>query len=119
MGRSEGGYFVGLLMILHFGNAFCSSATPTGVTLVPSNQSDSSRFNLTTVQAFSICFPTFKLSGAACPRPLECLVRPSFPQLRGAERFPLLPVATTVRCLRILPGHVGSVPSPPCGIQRM
>ena len=25
-GRNEGGYFLGLLRILHFGNAFCSSS---------------------------------------------------------------------------------------------
>ena len=29
MGRSEGGYLLGLLVILHFGNAFFNSATPT------------------------------------------------------------------------------------------
>ena len=32
--RSDGGYFLALLRILHFGNAFCNSATPALVTLV-------------------------------------------------------------------------------------
>ena len=44
----RGSYFVGLLRILHFGNAFFNSATPALVTLVPRNLSYSSCFNLAT-----------------------------------------------------------------------
>ena len=61
---------------------------------------------------------TLKLSDAACPRPLECLVRPSFPQLRGAESFPLLPVAMFFRCPRISQGYGGNGHFPQCGIQK-